>query len=841
MKLIGATVALLVLALVPPHAGAGRRALRRRAVPSKPLTTMVPAGFYQDRLSIKFVDGSAVRLRNGDFVTIGADDLAPLQATLAGKVDHILRGFTLSERALDRLRGKVETGSGEEASDLNLYYVIVVRDGVDVGQLIDDLNQLAIVELAEPEAMPPPLPQAAPGNYVGSQGYLTAATDGINAPFVWAIKGGQGDRVAIADVEYSWNLRHEDIGATQVIPPAPNDPFRTCNAGAKMNLECTTDNVNAATGCPGAACPGCCVGGSDDHGTAVLGELVGRANTFGVTGIANRARMRVAGVCTGNPPCNANAGRADAIIRAAKRLRAGDVILIEQQIVGPNGGCGANQVGCAPVEWANANFDAIRDATALGIIVVEAAGNGMQDLDSAPYMRRFNRNVRDSGAIIVGAGAAPAGYGGSAADRSRLGFSNYGCRVDVQGWGERVTTTGYGDLFPGGMPPAAAQKNRFFTATFGGTSGASPIVTGAAALIQSIWKADNLRPPISPTRMLGILMNTGSPQTTPPAPPDAQHIGPRPNLQNAYYDEFVDNHWTSPRPQLTPREGLTAGRVGSMIYAIGGYNGQDTATNEAYDILANTWTAKTAAPTARSEMAGVVDCNSIYVVGGRSFTANSVLGTLERYDVVTDTWTALTAMPTPRAGLGAAIVGSKLYAIGGRDDLEPHMGNPLTTMEVYDIAAGTWAAGPAMPTARMDVYSTVAVGEEIFVFGGYNAAMGGVLDVVESFNTTANAWITDPSMPTARSNAAAAPCNGHVAVVGGIGNADNFLAANELFNPVTGEWLVMPPMPTARGELGIAGAFDRLFAIGGGFEGTVAGQGRNEVFFCVTAARDTLG
>ena len=63
-----------------------------------------------------------------------------------------------------------------------------------------------------------------------------------------------------------------------------------------------------------------------------------------------------------------------------------------------------------------------------------------------PVTAPFNV-ANHSGAIIVGAGAAPTAYGGSDVDRSRLDFSNYGSRVDLQGWGEAVVTTGYGDLY----------------------------------------------------------------------------------------------------------------------------------------------------------------------------------------------------------------------------------------------------------------------------------------------------------------------------------------------------------------------------------------------------------
>ncbi|NJN14102.1 MAG: hypothetical protein HC813_00055, partial [Planctomycetes bacterium] len=40
------------------------------------------------------------------------------------------------------------------------------------------------------------------------------------------------------------------------------------------------------------------------------------------------------------------------------------------------------------------------------MIVVEAAGNGEMDLDHPRYDDRFNRTVRNSGALVVGAGSA---------------------------------------------------------------------------------------------------------------------------------------------------------------------------------------------------------------------------------------------------------------------------------------------------------------------------------------------------------------------------------------------------------------------------------------------------
>ena len=103
------------------------------------------------------------------------------------------------------------------------------------------------------------------------------------------------------------------------------------------------------------------------------------------------------------------------------------------------------------------------------------------DFIQAGCLNRFNRSIRDSGAIIVGAGAP----GTAVNARSKLGFSSYGSRVDLQGWGSSVVTTGYGNQF---SDPNPADVTRDYTNTFGGTSGASPIVAGAAVSLQGVAK-----------------------------------------------------------------------------------------------------------------------------------------------------------------------------------------------------------------------------------------------------------------------------------------------------------------------------------------------------------------
>jgi hypothetical protein len=152
---------------------------------------------------------------------------------------------------------------------------------------------------------------------------------------------------------------------------------------------------------------------------------------------------------------------------AADKASPGDVILIELQL---RWRFKRTEEIYLPVEWFPLIYDVIRHTTDLGIVVVEAAGNGdgkangIDLMDSAlresrlipprstyPYdyisvngqplgsPNPFDPQSPNSGAVVVGAGW---GGGGSSPDRSRLDFSNYGSRVDVQAQGNQVVSTG---------------------------------------------------------------------------------------------------------------------------------------------------------------------------------------------------------------------------------------------------------------------------------------------------------------------------------------------------------------------------------------------------------------
>jgi hypothetical protein len=357
---------------------------------------------------------------------------------------------------------------------LTAYWRLDCRNVSDMNGLLKILRALQEVDTAYRELKVTD-PAVNPGDdtYNTTQNYLDAASTGINARWAWNQTNGIGAGIAFIDLEQGWFPNHEDL-------PGP-----TILHG---------DNKDGVGGYKG------------DHGTAVLGEVVGVDNTVGIVGIAP-------GITSTNmvshydATSNTNGHVADAIVAAITNLNVGDVLLLEVQR------------SLLPTEIDDADFDAIRLAVAHGIIVIEAAGNGNEDLDT--WQNSNNQQIlnpaspqfRDSGAIIVGASE-------SAFPHDRWASSNFGLRIDCFGWGENIVTAGYGDL------DAGTGDDSTYTDSFGGTSGASPMIAGAALIVQGMYEA-NTNTRLSPGQMRTLLSTLGTSQ----GPNTAGNIGIMPDLQ----------------------------------------------------------------------------------------------------------------------------------------------------------------------------------------------------------------------------------------------------------------------------------------------------------------------
>ncbi len=433
-------------------------------------TSGIALGAGEGVVLVKFDKGATTSLDQNRLAVANADDTMQLLGGTSG-----LRAERLFDTG-DSLLGA--PGAGDPASgDLGLddWFAVAVPAGTDPAAFAARLSATTGVD----HAYVPPVSSVPTGDFSSRQLYRGAAPVGVGIDAAAGLAGGLGENVKIIDIEFSWNTTHEDLGRAAngfIANGTFVDPFNDTN-----------------------------------HGTAVLGELVGTPNGFGVTGLAPKAAIGMVNAYNKERTWDV----AGAIYVAAQNLNPGDLILIEQQSAKSN-----VDGDWVPVEYYQAAFDAIRYATSRGIIVVEAAGNGYNDLDALGVGRS------DSGAIMVGAGQVEgcAGSGSSTGALSRADFSNFGSRVDVQGWGECVTTTGYAKLYNGGY-------NAWYTHLFNGTSSASPVVTGAAAVLSSVIEARYGRA-ATPAEIRSLLASTGTPQNV-SAGTLAGKIGPMPNVKAA--------------------------------------------------------------------------------------------------------------------------------------------------------------------------------------------------------------------------------------------------------------------------------------------------------------------
>ncbi len=432
---------------------------------------------YRDRVYVRFANTLAVRERGGTIIEERGAELPDLPGVTWRRLHEV------SDAELQEQRAEAEKFWQRELPDLRNEFVMMLAPGGALEQTIDAMRQLP--QIADVAPLPLPVQPPLPPNYRTLQQYLNASPVGTGPSLAWAWPGGRGQAVRVTDLEYGYNAAHEDLPPITRFGALGTNPF------------------------------------DDNHGTAVLSILFGLDNGWGVVGGVPDAAKSFAYCYFASSGYNL----AGAITTASTASARGDVLLIEQQTTGPSGG-----TAYVPSEWSLPVYNATVQAVGAGRIIVAAAGNGGENLDAASFNTGHRPFIpaNNSGAILVGAGAAGPNNSPSTTSRSRLSFSCYGSRLSMQGWGERVYAAGYGGIF------SAEGVNRYFTSSFSGTSSASPTVVNAAAVVSSVYETVT-GTPINPLTLRAALISTGAAQTS-GANPATQNIGPLPNAVAALYE-----------------------------------------------------------------------------------------------------------------------------------------------------------------------------------------------------------------------------------------------------------------------------------------------------------------
>jgi hypothetical protein len=438
-----------------------------------------------------------------DAVGVEDDKLVLLNESL-DRIRDDIRGvelFASFPLFVSRLRAMdARAGSGDGAPfsdrDLALYFRVAFPDGTPEPEIktaweaLQDTNLQSIVQRVQ-------LQQGFQPACGADQGYVRAPDlgGGLNVEPVWNLSfvaGNTGD-VIKAGVGREVTVCVVDAGYWKDHPNLPGEP--------QVRYLIDPEEGDA----------------SEDHGTRVLGVLVAKPSED-VTGIVPGARIVMSCTmlaCPDPPPSGAPNLPLDAklalcaIDRALDSgvLERGDVLLVELETKDPDD---ANAPKL-PMEHHEDIAECFRQATSLGITVVEPAGNGQTNVD--PVVPPQSNGQGESKAIMVGAGTSPS----SPPARAPISVTNYGTRVDCQAWGDCIRTL---------REPTTDKPSQIET-NFGYTSGASAIIAGIVAQIQSIHK-DAHGVFLDPLVIRDLLreVSLGLAQPT----PVTKKIGPQPDL-----------------------------------------------------------------------------------------------------------------------------------------------------------------------------------------------------------------------------------------------------------------------------------------------------------------------
>ena len=250
-------------------------------------------------------------------------------------------------------------------------------------------------------------------------------------------------------------------------------------------------------------------------------------------------------------------------------------------------------------------------------------------------------------------------------------------------------------------------------------------------------------------------------------------------------------------------------------------------------------------PEARTEVGAGRLGDRILVLGGLGANGTAT-DRVDVYDLEAETWSAGPPLPRPLHHPGVTTFADRLVVAGG---YVTDGGRWVETAEGWSLGAGeaTWRPEPSLHTAR-GALGLAATGDRMIAFGGTSA--GQVVGTVELLVRGADSWRTFPSLRQPREHTAAAAAGGRVyAIAGRVGPMETNLTSVESIEPgaFSPEWRAEPELAESRGGTAAANVGRRV-CVAGGEEptGTIASiecldDGRWRVVASLAEPRHGLG
>ncbi|CAK8689871.1 unnamed protein product [Clavelina lepadiformis] len=197
--------------------------------------------------------------------------------------------------------------------------------------------------------------------------------------------------------------------------------------------------------------------------------------------------------------------------------------------------------------------------------------------------------------------------------------------------------------------------------------------------------------------------------------------------------------WDSNLPSMGEKRcGFASTLLNGLVYCAGGMNDTSSLSScESYNPKERKWSSIRNMNTKRGSHALVSARGLLYALGGRD-DDNNATNTAECYDPRNGKWEYIPPMKTCRYGLTAVVLNNEIYAIGGYDG-----SNYLSSVEKYNLYAKTWIDVPSMNGTRYGGSACVVDGL-IWVFGGRGAK------TVVFYDPATNKWQVSTNMDRER-------------------------------------------------------------------------------------------
>ncbi len=225
-------------------------------------------------------------------------------------------------------------------------------------------------------------------------------------------------------------------------------------------------------------------------------------------------------------------------------------------------------------------------------------------------------------------------------------------------------------------------------------------------------------------------------------------------------------------------------------------------------------------PIPRTESGSTVHDGRFYIMGGIGAWGET-LSSFSSYDPVSAQWQVLPDLPEPISHPAAVAANGKIYVVAGFGPLGIRLRgfmfaewNPLDSLYIFDVKAGTWSRGPSMPEARGAGGATIT-SNAIWYAGGIGpdrSISGGLF----RFDLKSERWSEEPPVPTPRDHLRLESVGNRLYAISGRKDDLRYnLAVTERYDIDVRRWTRVADIPFPRGGLASVVYSGSIYTFGG--------------------------